>query len=141
MRLLPLLLVILGCKKTPPAPPVAATGDCDRPEGMFGPVVIADRSQRYGANITALASAQTSKAQPIEVCGVPEQLQWLTSARCADGSVPFSSPGDAHAARSGSVGEGGRCGSIIDLYLVPCPEETYNVFMDLYVCAPGQSLY
>jgi len=62
----------------------------------------------------------------------------LVSLRCNDGSNPFA--GDlqaAHMSRAGSFGPGGRCDSIIDRYDVKCPEATYQVFADMYLCTPG----
>lgn len=62
------------------------------------------------------------------------QLELLTRLVCDDGSQPFVNPQQAHAARRGAVGQGGRCGSVIDLYDVVCPEGAYEIYMDLYVC-------
>ena len=78
---------------------------------------------------------------PIEVCGVQEQLEWLMGVTCPDGSRPFSDMTAAHDSRAGSMGIGGRCGTMIDQYVVPCPEQSVPVFMDLYHCGPGQSLF
>jgi len=115
----------------PPADP-----DCPR-DGVFGPVVI-DR-QRYeartGADAKSLATLITTKERPLEDCGIPAVLEKLTWLRCNDGSNPFGGKSRAaHASRRGNVGPGGRCGSIIDVYAVPCPEATYQVFADSYVC-------
>ena len=63
-----------------------------------------------------------------------QQLDYLTQVTCTDGSHPFADRGDAHAARAGNVGPGGRCDRIIDQYVVPCPEATYQVFVDAYRC-------
>ena len=67
-------------------------------------------------------------------CGIPAEMEWLLSVTCSDGSRPFPDYDHAHAARVGNVGPGGKCGSIIDLYEVPCPEGTYKIFIDAYVC-------
>ena len=58
----------------------------------------------------------------------------LAKLRCEDGSTPIRDHDTAEAARVGNVGKGGRCGSIIDLYQVKCPEATYELFVDGYVC-------
>lgn len=75
------------------------------------------------------------------MCGAWAQQRFLASLACA-------SPGAAHEAappvgfhRVGNVGLGGRCGTIIDLYEVECPEGIYRVFMDLYHCAPGEDMH
>jgi hypothetical protein len=75
----------------------------------------------------------TTKAEPVEVCGIGTENEWLTALQCDNGSLPFreASP---ETARSGSVGPGGHCRSIIDLYRVPCPEATYDIYLDGYVC-------
>ena len=137
------LTVLVACKTTldlgsvEPGPPVA----CEK-EGLIGPnrVSEADYASRYGASATRYSEAPTSKERPLEVCGIGASGEALTHLACDDGSRPF---GDdiraAAAARSGSVGSGGRCGSIIDLYTVPCPEGRYAVYVDAYFCGPGES--
>ena len=81
-----------------------------------------------------------SKAQPIEVCGVKGETAYLTRVTCADGSNPFGGNRQrAHASRTGSIGSGGLCGSIVDLYEVPCPEGSVQVFMDMYLCGPSDA--
>ncbi|MBZ0237828.1 MAG: hypothetical protein K8M05_36275 [Deltaproteobacteria bacterium] len=105
-------------------------------QGGGGAVVLprAEWEQRHGAGATRYSSVKTTKAEPVEVCGIPAQMEWLLGATCDDGSRPFRDYDHAHSARVGNVGEGGRCGSIIDLYEVPCPEGTYSIFIDAYVC-------
>jgi hypothetical protein len=78
-------------------------------------------------------------AVPVEVCGVEGELRWLVSLTCLDGSPPFGSMEHAHGSRAGSMGEGGRCGAIIDRYQVRCPDRVIEVFMDMYHCGPGES--
>lgn len=53
---------------------------------------------------------------------------------CAGGEQP------KQLGRAGSTGAGGRCGSIIDKYALECPEKTYDVFVDIYMCGPNESL-
>jgi hypothetical protein len=139
--MLTLLALSAGCKKQPPAAAAAPQPiACYRPAGMFGPVELFDSDVRYGEGEHALAELVTSAKQPVEVCAVSGQLDWLLAARCADGSAPFTEPSVAHSARVGNVGQGGRCDSVIDLYAVACPEGSYEVYMDLYMCRPGESL-
>ncbi len=102
----------------------------------------ADWAKRRGAGARKYRDVVTAKESPVEVCGIPAQMEWLLAARCDDGSLPFRNQADdspsydrAHAARVGNVGAGGACGSIIDVYEVPCPEATYRIFIDAYVCA------
>jgi len=90
--------------------------------------------QRYGVQVTSFHAASSSRARPIEMCGVPAATDWLTSLRCDDGSQPIRDVNDAEAARPGNVGAGGRCRSIIDRYVIPCPEASYEIFIDAYIC-------
>lgn len=94
--------------------------------------------QRRGAGITTFRDAASTKALPIEMCGVPAATDWLTTLVCDDRSRPLPTRRDAANARSGNVGAGGRCHSIIDHYRVTCPEASYEIYIDAYVCPrPG----
>jgi hypothetical protein len=94
----------------------------------------ADWARRKGAGVAKFSAAKSTKDAPVEVCGIPAENEWLVAAACDDGSHPFASRSDAEGARDGNVGEAGRCGSIIDLYRVKCPENTYDIYLDGYVC-------
>lgn len=85
-----------------------------------------------------LAELDSSIGDPVEVCGVSGQREFLMFVECADGSSPFPRPREIFDARVGSFGPGGRCGATIDRYDVKCPEKTYEVYMDMYVCEPGE---
>lgn len=150
---LALLVALSGCPARQGVPPVAAApgpgGElaalpCPVAELPFlSPVPwSADRAdERWGTGVTRFSDVQTSTARPIEVCGVQQQLGWLVRLECPDGSHPFPNAGAAHAARLGSFGAGGRCGTVIDGYRVRCGEETRTVYMDLYHCTSGESLF
>lgn len=118
----------------------AAPIECNRAD-QFGPSRVSAETYaaRHGAQTRKLSELEASKSRPVEVCGVAEQLDFLMATQCADGSSPFTHRTEAHNARSGSVGPGGRCDAIIDLYEVTCPETTYSVFIDMYFCQAGQS--
>ena len=152
------IVAFCGCAPTsssaPPPTTAASAASEDGPrsdarcprDGSFGPVVL-DRERyevRTGADAKSFATLITSKDKPLEDCGIPAVLEKLTWLRCNDGSNPFDGKvRAAHASRSGSVGPGGRCGSIIDLYVVRCPEATYEVFADSYYVdrnSPGREL-
>ncbi|HTJ44051.1 MAG TPA: hypothetical protein VL463_18220 [Kofleriaceae bacterium] len=94
----------------------------------------ADWDQRKGAHASHFSEVPSTKDAPIEVCGIPDEGVWLAAMKCDDGSNPFHSPDAAEPARVGNVGPGGRCGAIVDLYEVACPEKTYEVYIDAYVC-------
>ncbi len=91
-----------------------------------------EMAQSYGANAVTYADAPSTKDQPIEVCGFPAAGSWLSRMTCKDGSHPLPTRNDAERVRVGNVGEGGRCGRIIDQYQVECPEMTYDIFIDAY---------
>jgi hypothetical protein len=116
-------------------PPRSEAVTCERPD-EFGPVMVDIQlyGKRRGASAKRFSELVTTKAEPIEACGVRGSLVELVRLRCDDGSNPFGSLEEAHASRAGNVGAGGRCGSIVDLYKVPCPEKTYDVYVDMYVC-------
>jgi hypothetical protein len=90
--------------------------------------------RRKGAGVSRFRDASSTKDAPIEACGIDAQNAWLALAACDDGSHPIRNSRDAEAARKGNVGPGGRCGAIIDLYEVHCPEATYAIYLDGYIC-------
>lgn len=90
--------------------------------------------KRNGAGITRYSQAHSTKELPLEVCTIKAETELLASLTCEDGSTPIDDNEAAEMARIGNVGKGGRCGSIIDLYRVKCPEATYELFVDGYVC-------
>ena len=150
------VLVVIGCGGSPskppqqPAPPVPTGGNpmdetsaggltkevCAQRADEFGPVPLRAEqvALRRGTGAKKLTDVQSTKEAPIEVCMPGGQREWLGSVTCPDGSKPTG------AQRSGSVGPGGTCGSIIDLYAVTCPDKEYEVFMDMYMCPPGAGM-
>jgi hypothetical protein len=91
-------------------------------------------AKSHGATAKSYADAPSTKDKPIEVCGFPAAGVWLSRMTCADGSRPLPTRNDAERVRVGNVGDGGRCGRIIDQYQVECPEMTYDIFIDAYRC-------
>jgi hypothetical protein len=136
MNQFPPLLHQPGGEEAQPGGEEADEAVCASRTDMFGPFALdeAQAQRRYGANARTFADAPTTKARAIEVCGIPASRQWLRGTACADGS-PAKQNG-----RSGSVGPGGRCGAIIDLYSVTCPEGNHDVHIDIYMCGPGESM-
>lgn len=90
--------------------------------------------RRNGAGVTKLRDARSTTQTPIEMCSVDAANEWLTALTCDDGSRPIQDHGAAESARAGNVGPAGRCGSLVDEYRVRCPERTYQIFIDAYVC-------
>ena len=107
-----------------------------RPETMLQAVGIPQAAwdQRNGAHVGKFSDATSTKEAPIEMCGASAATRWLIALRCDDGSQPLKNIDDAERARPGNLGRGGRCQSIIDMYDVPCPERSYTLFIDIYVC-------
>jgi hypothetical protein len=103
---------------------------------VYAPVGLsqADFDRRKGATTRRFSEAASTKDDPIAVCGIRNEMTWLLAGTCDDGTNPYQSFDHAHASRVGNVGPGGLCGSIIDLYEVPCPEGTYAIYIDAYVC-------
>jgi hypothetical protein len=91
-------------------------------------------SRSIGRNDKKFSDTVSTAALPIEVCGMPDQLAYLTRVTCNDGSHPFADRTAADHARAGNVGRAGRCQRVVDEYVVPCPEQTYRVFIDPYRC-------
>ncbi|HEY1552233.1 MAG TPA: hypothetical protein VGG28_30610 [Kofleriaceae bacterium] len=87
---------------------------------------------------TKFSQVVSSKPAPIELCGVSTENYWLSTLLCDDGSRPLANRSAAERARLGNIGNGGRCGSIVDHYRVACPEKPYDVFMDGAVCPQVQ---
>ena len=162
------LLVAAGCgpQQHSTTPPRERTGPGTEPEGRATPAAPHSRylppscKRKPGAGLGSLSPVvwpmakerlrqwrlerdlrvvKTTKASPVELCGAREQIVWLLRSRCPDGAPPYRNPRVAHASRAGSVGSGGRCGTMIDLYRVKCRSQTYMVYMSLYHCVPGKS--
>ncbi|MBI5486262.1 MAG: hypothetical protein HY905_02900 [Deltaproteobacteria bacterium] len=110
-------------------------------EGTFGPVMWTAQaaSERWMHDERQVSRVRSSPARPVEVCGVDGQILWLMQLRCPDGRPPYRDPTTAHESRAGNVGAGGRCGTIIDLYPVPCSDGVHEIYIDLYHCAPGEA--
>ncbi|HEY3805665.1 MAG TPA: hypothetical protein VGL61_23825 [Kofleriaceae bacterium] len=97
-------------------------------------MLAADWARRNGAGVARYSAARSTKAAPLEVCGFIAENHWLIDAACDDGSHPIATRPQAEASRVGNEGTAGRCGSIVDLYRVKCPEATYELHIDAYVC-------
>jgi hypothetical protein len=114
--------------------PKAPTRNCG--EDGTGPVIVdaSTWAARNGADVKKFADAKSSEKEPIEVCGIESEVEWITRVKCNDGSNPYGTPAKANESRDSWVAKGGRCGSILDRYSVKCPEKTYQVFVDRYIC-------
>jgi hypothetical protein len=151
------ILILLSCASTPkpthsPSPEAVHSSspeplpgaeraeiECTKP-GLFGPSIVSahDYEHRHGADASRFSDFTTSLERPLEACGIDAALEQLARLTCNDGTNPFGGdPHQAHASRAGSMGSGGRCDAIIDLYEVPCPEGEHSVYVDMYFCGPG----
>lgn len=93
-----------------------------------------DYATHNGSSYTHYSQVVSSREAPIERCTMQDEGHWLGTLTCADGSHPIKDAWEAEHARVGNVGPGGRCGSIVDHYRVPCPEGATDIFIDAYVC-------
>jgi hypothetical protein len=91
-------------------------------------------AKRRGAEVRRFADIKTTEAEPVEVCGIDGEVAWMTRATCKGGTHPFPTPDSANEGRDSYMAKGGRCNSILDRYTVECPEETYTIHVDRYVC-------
>lgn len=123
-----------------PAPPAESGPACTSSGFMSYEASPRAYAGRHGLAATRFSELETSQEKPLEECSLDAILQRLVTLRCDDGSNPFQgNMNAAHRSRRGSVGPGGRCGAIVDLYEVPCVEGTYEVYADLYFCPAGMS--
>ena len=90
--------------------------------------------KRRGIGATRFADIKTTIAEPIEVCGIDGEVDWLLATRCNDGSAAYASGAVVNTSRDAWLGEGGRCNSVLDRYTVACPEKTYTMYIDRYIC-------
>ena len=148
-----MFVILLACaaRQTTPAASTDALAAFAQPSGAdpicggrpmtLVPVALSeqDAALRWGNGVSAVADLSSSHDQPVEVCGVAGERRFLLALSCPDGTHPFQTDNDARMARAGSVGQGGRCGSTIDLYRVACSAQTLDVYMDMYMCAPSES--
>lgn len=118
-----------------PAPAI----ECAPPPGGYGAMTVMREiyDTRTGARATKFSELRSTQQRPLEECGIDIVLDRLATLTCDDGSNPFGgNRATAHDSRAGNMGPGGRCGSIIDLYEVTCPEGSYQVYADMYFCPP-----
>lgn len=128
---------------TPPAPPQTGEINCSRPSPL-APLQLTPQQyaeSRYAPDARRLSDLSSTKERPVEVCSVRGEQEFLLPLMCADGTLAFEDSDAVVAARTGSIGGGGRCGHVIDHYRVVCSEATYDVYMDMYFCPEGQGLF
>jgi hypothetical protein len=134
-----------GCKTTQPGqPPVAHVAEADAPaceraaapDGQAHVVYIPDDEYDNRPWLAAgrFSEIASTHERPVEVCLLEEQVAFMLRLACDDGTRPFADPEEVRRARRGSAGLGGRCGSHVDVFDVPCPEGPYEVFIDFYMC-------
>jgi hypothetical protein len=101
-----------------------------------GPVLVDANTwaARRGAGVKRFSAVQTTEETPVEVCGIEGEVEWMTHVVCNDGSNPYRTPDVANESRDGWLARGGRCNSILDRYSVKCPEATYRIHVDRYIC-------
>jgi len=105
-------------------------------EDGTGPILVEPSAwtARRGAGARRFSEVQTSVEAPVEVCGIEGEVEWMTRVACNDGSHPYRTQEAVNTSRDGWMANGGRCNSILDRYTVRCPEATYQIHIDRYVC-------
>jgi len=141
------LLVACGGSGGPPAAKphhVRQRGSCppERDDGSYD-LDAAKAHARRGEIDHRFADTTSTWQAPIQVCGLYGELTWLTRMTCADGSRPWGDDIDkAHGARKDSAMDiAPSCKKPIELYIAPCPEHPYDIYLDIYQCGPGEELW
>jgi len=100
------------------------------------PILVDDATwqARTGVRAKRFADVSTTIDEPVEVCNIDGEVEWMTSMTCNDGSKPYGSKAEVNESRDGWLERGGRCNSVLDRYTVSCPEATYTIHVDRYVC-------
>jgi hypothetical protein len=130
---------------TPSSSIEPAALDCKKQQPDGGIEVSNARAlARRGYDDQRFSDRVSTADKPIEVCGYAQQLSWLTAMHCNDGSRPWGDDVEAaHAARRGSLQPDdidSSCLHPIDAYEVKCPEQTYIVYNNLYVCPANEGV-
>ena len=125
---------VIGClaELGPKSDELRACGE-DKPGKAVG-LPREEWEKRNGAGVVKFSQVRSTKELPVEVCTIAGETEWLQDLQCEDDSKPLDSDKGPEMARVGNLGKGGRCGSIIDLYRVKCPEKSYDIYVDGYVC-------
>ncbi len=122
----------------PPAAKIDAKKDCARADAYSEIHAREEVYQgRYGSSATHYSQLQTTLQRPLEECGLQSALEHLSQLACDNETQPFATLESAHNARKGSMGSGGRCASIVDVYEIVCPESRYLIHVDMYFCGPS----
>ena len=127
-----------------PSHQVHRRGNCppEREDGSYDLDAEQARNRR-GVTATRFGDTITTQKQPIQVCGLAGELTWLLRMTCADGSRPWGNDLDqAHAARTDSAMENLlSCDKPVELYIAPCPERSYEIYLDTYQCGPDEEFW
>lgn len=143
------LVLVANCgggttSTTPKQHTVHRRGDClpEREDGSYH-LDAAQAGARRGASDRRFGDTVTTQRAPIQACGLHGVLTWLTRVTCAGGSKPWGEDfNQAHAGRKGSAMENLlSCDKPVDLYIAPCPERAYEIFLDMYHCGPHEELW
>ncbi len=109
-------------------------------------VVSAERAAvRRGATDEYFSDRQSTDGAPVEVCGYAQQYAWLARVACDDGSRPVADRTTTEATRVAAMlllpGEDEPCSLIVDHWQIPCPERTYGVAINQYVCRADEGVW
>lgn len=112
-------------------PPARTCGE----EGT-APILVDDVAwkNRRGVSTAKFSQFKTTQQLPLQVCGIPGELDWLTRVACDDGTRPYKTQEEALDRRDAWIGRGGDCNSVLDRFTVPCKEAIYTIYIDRYFC-------
>ena len=112
-----------------------------RDEYQAGRISQSDYDSRPSVDETQLIDLNSSKEQPVKMCGANDSYAFVAQLRCEDGAV-HNRARQPQRARVGNVGPGGQCDNIIDLYRVRCSDgNTHEIFIDMYWCPLGRTIF
>jgi hypothetical protein len=122
---------MLSAQKLREPEPARACGD----EGT-APILVDDATwqARRGVLAKRFADVRTSVEEPVEVCGIEGEIEWMMAVQCNDGSQAYGTMAEVNDGRDSWLDRGGRCNSVLDRYTVTCPEATYTIHVDRYLC-------
>ncbi len=105
---------------------------------VYGGGAAAGAPQGYPGRTGSGRSAE----DPVSACGPRDSYIFVASEfQCPEGGNPLGGDPMAGArSRAGNVGANST-GHIIDLYQVPCPSGTVDVYVDMYGCPEMQGMF
>lgn len=112
---------------------LSTAGLCDEPSEH---PQISEKQTEDPPSDTRISRIHSSLTTPVGACGEDDERAWLMAATCDDGSHPVHSHQEARRLLEGRGDT--LVHGFVDLYRVPCPERSYDVYLTHRACTPGQ---